>query len=60
MSDDDNDGLSPRIDVAIGDAAWRGALPDAAACCRRAAGAAFAEAARRDGARSLRGRLAPR
>ena len=52
MSDDDNDGLSPRIDVAIGDAAWRGALPGAAACCRRAAGAAFAEAGRRDAARS--------
>ena len=52
MSDDDNDGLSPRIDVAIGDAAWRGALPGAAACCRRAAGAAFAEAARPDVARS--------
>ena len=59
MSDDDNDGLSPRIDVAIGDAAWRGALPGAAACCRRAAGAAFAEAARPDGARSLRGAARP-
>ncbi len=41
MSDDDS---TPRIDVAIDDAAWRGALSDPAGCCRRAAEAALAEA----------------
>lgn len=41
----DGDDGPPRIDVAIGDAAWLAALPGAAACCRRAAGAALAEAA---------------
>ena len=41
----DGDDGPPRIDIAIGDAAWLGALPGAAACCRRAAGAALAEAA---------------
>lgn len=41
----DGDDGPPRIDVAIGDAAWLGALPGAAVCCRRAAGAALAEAA---------------